>query len=493
MDATCGRGVDIALNSLTGELLSATVDCLAEGGTFVEIGKTEYLDAGHLPRSIAYRTVALDVTCREEPMVIRRLLSQIVTWVESGKIGPLPVTAFSRDELIDAFRFMSQAKHVGKVVVFHQGRGRSLESATGTCLVTGGLGGLGLLTARELVARGWKSLALVGRREPTAEASAELESLRRLGARIEVYAADVSDASAMSAVVASAKASLPPIRGVIHAAGVLDDRRLVDLEVGEAERIMRPKVEGGRILHELFAREPIEFFILYSSIASELGSTGQCPYGMANAYLDALARHRRRLGLPALTVNWGPWAERGMAARSSPQTQASWSRRGLALLSPTDAFTYLERALQEGVGQAIIAQVDWSLFAEMSPGNRAFLSLLTRESAMTASNDVADVRSTPTVAASGRLLKPQLVDLIRAETAKVLGCEICELTNSDQPLRELGVDSLMAMDLALSLGRIVKQPVPRNLLKIHPTIDALANFLDRSISGEKTAPTSTTL
>ncbi|HEY9226744.1 MAG TPA: SDR family NAD(P)-dependent oxidoreductase, partial [Gemmatimonadaceae bacterium] len=315
MQATNGQGVDIVLNSLAGDFIPKSLGVLRRGGRFIEIGKTDIWDATRVAAEypgIGYSALYLGEVTAADPQYIRNMLLELLQDFESGTLTPLPVHAFPLEKAVDAFRFMAQAKHTGKVVLTqHHG---SQVRADATYLVTGGLGGLGLLVARSLAADGARHLVLMGRRAPSATAQATIDQLVASGVQVVVATADVAQAADVQRVIAQIATTLPPLRGIVHAAGVVEDAMLADQDAGRFSRVLAPKVAGTWNLHTLTREFPLDFFVLFSSGAALLGSPGQGNYAAANLFLDALAHQRHAHGLPALSINWGSWAEVGMAA-----------------------------------------------------------------------------------------------------------------------------------------------------------------------------------
>jgi acyl transferase domain-containing protein/acyl carrier protein len=238
----------------------------------------------------------------------------------------------------------------------------------GTYLITGGLGGLGLAVARWMIQQGAGHLALVGRRDPTPEAEAALSDLRRRGAEVTVLAADVAVESQLATVLECIRESMPPLRGIVHAAGVLENAPIVSLDAERVARVMAPKVEGAWNLHLATAQLPLDFFVLFSSAVSVLGSPGQGNYAAANTFLDVLAHHRHRAGLPALSINWGPWADIGLVASAEVLSgPAKSDTHGVKSLTPEHGLEALERALRGDDPQLTVLPFDMRSLLDLYP------------------------------------------------------------------------------------------------------------------------------
>ncbi|MEO7360050.1 MAG: SDR family NAD(P)-dependent oxidoreductase, partial [Gemmatimonadaceae bacterium] len=320
MEYTNGRGVDIVLNSLAGEAIPASLALLTTGGRFLEIGKRDiYADSqlGLLPfqRNLSFFAVDLLRMRLEKPQVIEALTRDIAECMADGSFKPLPYTSFPVSAVADAFRYMAKGSHIGKIVVTLDDSPVSVQQVPqpvaihgdATYLVTGGLGALGLAFARRLVAQGARHLALLGRSAPSAEAEVTIGELRACGATVTTVATDVSDGEQLERAITQLRSAGPPIKGVLHAAGITDDRTLQQLSWAQFETVFAPKVRGSWNLHTALLPDQLDFFVLFSSAAAVMGGAGQANYAAANSFLDQLAQYRRNVGLPALSVNWGPW------------------------------------------------------------------------------------------------------------------------------------------------------------------------------------------
>ena len=324
-----------------------------------------------------------------------------------------------------------------------ESQGVKLQSE-GTYLITGGLGALGLKVARWLVEQGAKYLVLTGRRGASPQAQETISELSRSGTEILVAQADVSAQADMVRLFETVKASLPPLKGVIHAAGVSDYQAIAEIKPDILESVLRPKVVGTWILHQLTQTLKLDFFVCFSSISSVWGSKGQAHYAAANHFLDVLAHYRRGLGLPALSVNWGPWAGGGMALA---EFQEFLTRMGVTGLQPEYAIAALESLLGAGCTQATVANVDWSVFKELyeARGTRPFLEKIEglkqpQTQAQQPAEILQQLEATPE---SDR--HSLLSTYLQAEVAKVL--KLPELPDPQQGLFDLGMDSLMAIEL----------------------------------------------
>ncbi|WP_413206148.1 type I polyketide synthase [Rhodospirillum sp. A1_3_36] len=345
----------------------------------------------------------------------------------------------------------------------------------GAYLITGGLGALGRLMAQRLIARGARDLTLVGRSAPNENADAFLGELRATGATVRVHLADLADAKQVAHAVAVA-ASEQPLAGIVHAAGTLEDGVLAQLDAERLHRALAAKALGLAHLDEETRAAHLDFFIAFSSMVSLTGSAAQGAYAAANAAVDALMRRRRAMGLPGLSVNWGPWADVGMAARLDERQRDRLSRQGIGTLPPKAALDALERLTVETSAQTGIMRVDWAAFLRAAPGaadDPLFTHLRpptgqAQAAAPAAAKWVERLRATPT---SGR--SAALMGLIREEISQVIGGRGGQPIGPRQPLFELGVDSLMAVELRGRLVAALGCPLATTLLFDHPTLEAL--------------------
>lgn len=462
-EATGGKGVDVVLNSLNGEFIGRSVACLARNGRFIEIGKRDVWDAARMSATradVGYHVFDLGDVLRDDRPRIRQMMLDLSAHLDAGRLAPLPSVTFTLDEAPAAFRYMAQAKHIGKVVVTPPAppiaRNETPITPEGTYLITGGLGGLGLLVAQRFVDAGARSLVLLGRREPTAQAREVIARLVAAGARVQVAAVDVSNRAQLQTLLDSIAGNLPPLKGVVHAAGVLDDGVLTQQDWTRFERVLSPKVNGGWHLHSLTQQLPLDFFVLFSSASALIGSPGQGNYTAANAFLDALARFRRANGLPALSIAWGAWADSGMAAgRSSTQLERS-SRHGVRLMSADAALDVLADLLHGSPPHVGVLNMDWrEVLAQFPAGSwPPVLDQLAQAYARETPAGATESSSLPDrlASASGAGITQVVVEYVRECAALVLGLRPEQL-DLDRPLVQLGLDSLMGVELRNRIER----------------------------------------
>jgi acyl transferase domain-containing protein/NADPH:quinone reductase-like Zn-dependent oxidoreductase/acyl carrier protein len=478
-DVTEGRGVDVVLNSLSGNAINRGVETLAPFGRFLELGKRDVqqnraLGLELLRNNLTFAVVDIDQLVARRPAVAGELLRGIVDRFETGELYPLPVETYPVEEANEAVRKMARASHVGKMAV------RFAPPATtatrvrpdATYLITGGLGGLGLLTAGVLVALGARRVQLVARRPPTDQSTRAIEALRAAGATVETYAVDVADTAAMRRVL-SIVDPRAPLRGVVHAAGFLDDATLGRLTWPAFESVFGPKVGGAWNLHLLTQDAELDFFLLYSSAAAVLGTVGQGNYAAGNGFLDGLAAHRRAMGQPALSLNWGAWAAIGAVRTEIGDLLAD---RGLGAIPPLAGARWIASAINDPppTSQLAVMPLRAELWAQAHPAaaRSAFLGrLLPAAPTLDASSRtvVADARTT--------------TDVVRAQIGRIVRLPP-ERVGLDDRITTLGVDSLMAVELRNALTAELNVTVPIRVLLKDPTVRELADHVRESGPGE---------
>ena len=440
-----GAGVDIVLNSLAGEFIPVSLDLLRQGGTFIEIGKTDIWDAGKVAEKypgIRYHALYLGDVAAADPAMMRERLDNILADMgDAGTLKPLPQTVFRFEDAERAFRYVAQGLHTGKVVLT-QRLGAEIRR-DGTYVLTGGLTGLGLVTAHWLAEQGAGGVLLIGRRAPSEETRAAIAEMEALGARVLTAQADVGDTATLAAVLEDARRKLGPIRGVIHAAGVLDDGMLSEQTPERIARVMAPKLRGGWALHKLTLQDPLDFFILFSSGAALLGSSGQSNYAAANGFLDGLAHYRQARGLPALSINWGSWSDVGMAAGVSADHHRRWSAMGLEMITPTSGMEMLGEMIRSGAGPQVVAVplVRTRLPANVSP---FYQELVNRQDAKVDTAPPINIMS-DLLAAEPSERQAILNNFLADQVQRALA--LPQAVDRHESLLNLGMDSLMAMEL----------------------------------------------
>jgi NADPH:quinone reductase-like Zn-dependent oxidoreductase/acyl carrier protein len=463
---TCG--VDVVLNSLAGEAIPRSLELLRPGGRFIELGKRDlYLDRNislrPFRRNVSFFGMDIDQLLRHRPGAMLAQYMEMIELVHAGVYHPLPHRVFPAARIGEAFRTFQHSRHIGKVVItFDQPPPveRRLVppnvDSDGTYLVTGGLGGLGGATVRWLADRGARHLALVGRRgADSPEAGEIISGLAARGVTATAYAADVSDEAALRAVLDAVEATGKPLRGVVHAAMVLDDARVVELTEDRFGGVLAPKMGAALLLDKLTCDHDLDLFLMYSSAVALIGNIGQANYCAGNLFLEALVRARRDLGLPGVAVAWGPVSEIGYVARNE-STAAMLSRAGLGFVSPREVFEVLNELLSwDQTGMLVLRQNSDIL--------RFFPHLTTPRlnSCRHARDDLPNTADLPAILQETDPEKAEgmLENAVVAMIAATLGVAP-DWIDRTRPLDQLGVDSLMGTELVARLRRGLGAEIP---------------------------------
>ncbi|TDC65360.1 SDR family NAD(P)-dependent oxidoreductase, partial [Streptomyces hainanensis] len=474
LQATGGAGVDVVLNSLANEFMDASARLLPRGGRFLEMGKTDIRDADEVATQhtgVAYQAFDL---LQASPERIRQMLAEIVTLFEQGALRPLPLTTWDVRQARTAFRHLSQARHIGKVVLTIP----APLAPEGTVLITGGTGALGGLVARHLVAEhGVRHLLLTSRRGPDAPgADALAAELTELGATATITACDLADRSAVAKLLATVPVE-HPLTGVIHTAGVLADGVLDSLSAEQVETVLRPKVDAALHLHELTQDLDLTAFVLFSSASGVLGAPGQANYAAANAFLDALAARRRAHGLTATSIAWGLWAQAGgMTGRLNEHDIARMSRSGLTPLTTEQGLALLDAALTGHQPLVVAARVRTDAGSATVPSMlRGLVRAPARPTAASAADTSGLVQRLATAGEAER--QRILTDLVRTHVAAVLSHTTPDDIDGDRGFTDIGFDSLTAVELRNRLGTATGLRLPATLTFDYPTPTTLATYL----------------
>ena len=474
---TDGAGVDVVLNSLTNEgFLEATVRATAQNGRFAEIAKRDIWTPEQMAAArpdIAYEIVALDVTTLQNPEHIKRLLTEVSDGMASGEWTPLPAEIYPLTEARAAFRRMQQARHIGKIVL--QIPNPLQPRADRSYLITGGLGAIGLHTASYLAQLGAGDIVLTSRRAPDADAQRVIEEItERYRCRIHTFAADVGDESEVAKLLDRIRAELPPLAGVAHLAGVLDDALLSQQSLERFRTTLAPKAFGACNLDRLTKDDDLDFFIVSSSVSSMFGSPGQANYSTANALLDGLVADRKAHGLPATGVNFGPWAQAGMA--SSEAARANLGAQGLVPLEPSAALAALAEVVANGTGQATVIKANWQRAAKLLGASRPpILDLVLPSAVGEVTGDSELLRQLQEIPVAQRA--GFVTEFLQREVQNFL--RLAQPPAASSRFLDLGTDSLMAIELRNRLHSQFGGAFTINATAVfdYPTIGSLAEYL----------------
>ncbi len=496
---TEGKGVRLVLNSLAGHLLDRSFECLSDGGVFLEIGKRglwTHERVAELNRGIEYHIVDCNDNARDTPEIVGQIFTRVLQEIESGVLPWLPCTTFPFENAPDAFRYMAQAKHIGRVVFRHRvdppKRAQAVRDDA-TYLVTGGLKGLGLLAGQWLAGEGARHLLLAGRSAPDATALEAIAAMQAEGVSVKTVSADVATAEGVARLMAALQ-DMPALGGVIHGAAVLDDGVLIKQTPERFAAVMGPKADGAwrlSVAMERAGHRP-DFVVFYSSLSAVFGSAGQGNYVAANAFLDALARQRRDADRSALSVNWGAWSEVGMAVRAGTVSRAG--AQGLASLSPAEGMQALSVLLRDNATRSSVAPIDWALLGQQMPAGQAprllsdLLAAAQNRGGGQAQGGAArvDYASLP-----GGERREQLVTLVRRELATVLGLAGSpQSIPVDQTFTALGLDSLTSVELRNRLQQALGRSVAATAAFEWPSVGEMATHLNSLYGDDDTSDAS---
>ncbi|WP_041777951.1 type I polyketide synthase [Beijerinckia indica] len=464
---TGGKGVHVVLNSLSGEPMERSIGVLRPFGRFVELGKRDYVANTHIGlrpfrANLTYYGVDLDQLIISDKSAGRRLFQKVMDLFEKQILTPLPYRPYPAAEVIDAFRLMQQSGHIGKLIVTPP----ALPASTGASahelkiatdkahLITGGLGGFGLETARWLVDKGARHLVLIGRNGATTpESQAVIETLRAQGANVHVEALDITDHEGVKKLFGRFGKDLPVLAGLFHEAMVLDDAVIHNLDRDRMERVLRPKITGAELLDQATRKLTLDYFIVFSSATTVIGNPGQGAYVAANGFLEGMARRRRKAGLPALAVAWGAIGDVGVLVNSRAVRESLAKRAGVKDLKARDGLDMMQTMAEHYPDEAVItiAPMDWASAREhLSILRSPTYARLPKNNEQEASERTSlDLRE---LLAQGTLEEVQktVSDEIVKEIARVLRLPPTDV-GRNKPLAEIGLDSLMAVELALAL------------------------------------------
>jgi NADPH:quinone reductase-like Zn-dependent oxidoreductase/acyl carrier protein len=490
MAITGNQGVDIVLNSLAGEAMARNFKVLRPFGRFLELGKRDFfentkMDLKPFRNNITYFGIDADQLLQHEPDLSAKMMREVMQLFNDGVFRPLPYSEFSASEVEKAFRYMQSSQHIGKVIVSQKSRSLKLRreikkpilelKADATYMVTGGLSGFGLATAEWLAARGAKQLVLLGRRinlEP--ETRRVIKALTEQGVNVDVMQCDVTDAIKIQSVLHDIHESGFPLKGIFHAAMVLEDRLIKNLDYDAMYKVISPKVQGAWNLHRLTRDYDLDLFVLYSSVTTSIGNPGQANYVAANAFMESLAKFRKRSGLAATIVAWDAINDTGYLARNEELAGKTTRRLGLGGINTEQAFKALETLIVFGQTETIVFNANWSALKRALPVLNSYLYRnIMHGLEMNESMDGDDlIERLANMDDSEK--QPLVVNFLIAEIARILQMPEDKIAHNCT-IQDLGIDSLMAMELATTIEMKLGIGLPVMTLADNVTLDSLAN------------------
>lgn len=480
MRITSGKGVNVVLNSVAGEAMERSIGCLSAFGRFIELGKRDFFAdtrVGLRPfrDNLSYFGVDADQLLNGQAKLAQQLFAELLELFERGELTPLPYRVFDGADVTAAFRLMQQAGHVGKILV-RPGTGQSyapgkapelVARRDGTYVIVGGFGGFGLALATRLVKRGARHIVLIGRSGAGADdAKQAIRGLRAQGATIYEEALDASDDAGLAALFDRLSREAPPVRGVFHAAMVLDDALIENLTAARIEPVLRAKIKTATLLDRLTRAMDLDCFVLFSSATTMLGNPGQASYVAANMFLESLAQQRCASGLPAVAIAWGAIADAGYLARTSHGSELLSKRLGKHALKVEEALDALEQILQRSQvdpSRAVMgfSRFDWSAITRQLPlASTPLLEFMRKEHLADIGHEVRggalaeELGSMPPEKA-----RAQVVEILSAEIGRILRIGAAQI-DRDKPLSDIGLDSLMGVELRLSAEERLGIEVP---------------------------------
>lgn len=504
---TDNRGVDVVLNSLAGEAINRNFQVLKPFGRFLELGKRDFYEnttIGLRPfrNNISYFGIDADQLMQERPELTQKLFAEMMQLFHEGILHPLPYTAFDANQVADAFRFMQQARQIGKVVVTYQhGIHHSQPSKTGgiqpslnlsdqaSYLVTGGLSGFGLRTAQWLIDKGARHLLVLGRSgASTDEAKTALSQWRKQGINVLAEACDVADKTALALVLNKSATLMPALKGVIHAAAVIDDSLARNMDENQLQRVLTPKIEGALALHDLTLGQPLDFFVLYSSVTTLFGNPGQANYVAANLWLEALAAYRKQLGLPATCICWGAIDDAGFLARNPKIKEALQNRLGGKALSSDQALAVLESSLTSDQTTLGVMEFEWRAMANFLPTAKQdkFAELSLQAANSDSTEDPLPELKRLLEELSDEELQATFIDMLKDELSQILLISKDKI-DPNHSMYDMGLDSLMGVELMVAIENRFSVQVPVMALSEAPTLTKLANRLIGQLRGSDNA------
>ncbi len=493
-----GRGIDVVLNSLSGEAIYKSIDCLAPYGRFVEIGKTDIYRNSKLGlqpfgNNLTYFGVDVDRLFKQKEKFSGELFQNSIDYFVKNKFQPHPVTVFPVGRLADAFQFMGGARHIGKIIISMEDKVAIAPPAEisfkedATYLITGGASGFGLAVAEWMTTKGCKHLALLSRSgTKTKEEEVTVEKMRSKGIEVKLLKGSVCDKKDIDKVFKELKKNMPPLKGIQHAAMVLDDCSIPEVSLERYMKVFMPKAAGCWLLHEASKDIDLDHFVCYSSISAIYGNPGQVSYVSGNTFLDNFSKWRRQIGLPATTINWGVIGDVGFVARSG-NVGGLLYKQGWKAFSLQQATNILEQILLTNPVQRVATDSDWEMIGNFYPhtATSSRFEHLVKEKELSSGSDgsTSDVTLRATlIAASAKDQNEMLLSQLKETFARVLGTTANKLDEAE-PVTKYGLDSLMANQIRNWIQSNLSVDYSMMRIMRGPTMEEMTNQILDELTG----------
>ena len=491
---TNNEGVDVVLNSLTGEAMLGSLSLLGNFGRFIEIGKKDVYENAKIGleifgRGLSYSMVDFEKMIFEKPNFVGNLMAQILPYFENAKYTTLQKRVFLIEKSVDAFEFMSKSSHIGKIVINLENKDIYIESlpnsrttfkGNASYLLSGGYGGLGLTFVQWMFENGAKHFILIGRSGPKDEAKNQIAQLIEKGADIKIIQADGSNRSELEKIIHGVP-NEKPLKGILHLSGVLDDSSIQNLEDERFIRVMKPKVDGAFHLSQLTKDMNLDIFLFFSSSALLFGSPGQAAYSAANAYLDALSNKLNLQSKEALSINWGTVSTVGLAAEKGNRGNRL-EEEGVYSITPNEcieAFNSIGNTDKPVVGIFNFDAHKWQQTYNTAANNPYFEYL--KEEGLTVNRDEISFREQINKVVDNQELISLIEEKIKEKAGGVLKLNPSKI-EIKTPFKTMGIDSLMSIQLKNQLEKTFETSISVTSFWTYPNIKEFTKFMINELS-----------
>jgi len=474
--------VDIVLNSLNGDYIPKCIDIINSGGTYIEIGKVGIWSNEQVKErnpDISYYYFDLEDLAISRPDFVRTMFNEILAEFENASLKPLPTKSFPISEISEAFRYMARSKHIGKIVITFPENNIEITDITSfeksSYLITGGFGALGLEAANWIINKGGRHIILTGRTEPSEQSLKTINKVKENGAQILSLFGDISNIDHVNNIINTIKDTMPPLKGIIHAAGINEDAVITRQNFESFQRVMLSKIDGSWNLHSASKDIPLDFFVCFSSFSSIIGWPGQSNYAAANSFMDSLINYRHSLGLPGTSINWGPWGKAGMAARLEKNLREKFDAKGIQSINSDLNLLVMEKLLNKGLNNSVVIDIDWQKY--LKNYDIPLFDNFRKKTNISEKNEHEKPLIKKLKKALPGELKKILTSYIRSKLAIILGIKKPEKIHARERLFNAGMDSLMAIEFKNQLESDFGLIFRNSLLFDYPTVESLVDYL----------------